>query len=90
MEVDWRHVNFFGGARTAGSAGALLAPRSRRAREPASSRTSSAANYSLGLQGQYWHNDEPAFTLDTSGGRVTVTREFGALARPVLGGAARR
>jgi outer membrane protein assembly factor BamA len=34
-------------------------------------------NYSVGLQGQYWHNDEPAFTLDNAGGRVTVAREFG-------------
>ena len=28
-------------------------------------------NYSLTFSGQSWHSDEPAFVLDTTGGRVT-------------------
>jgi outer membrane protein insertion porin family len=76
VEADWRHVNFFGGARTA----EVLA---RYSRLDGGLRLSLkqpyfiTRNFSLGVQGQYWHNDEPAFTLDTSGGRVTVAREFG-------------
>ena len=81
-EVDWRHVNFFGGARTAG----VLARYSgidRGVRLNFSSRTSSARRYSLGLQGQYWHNDEPAFTLEDVGGRATVTRAVRRAAAPI-------
>ena len=38
------------------------------------------------MSGQSWYSDEPAFELDTIGGRATITREFGAIAqRSVLG-----
>ena len=85
-EIDWRHVNFFGGARTAGVRGRyswidggvrlyltqpyLFSPR-----------------YSLGLSGQAWHTNEPAYTLDTRGGRVTVTRAFARSGGPMFGAA---
>ena len=84
VEADWRHVNFFGGARTAGV----------RARYSALDRGVKlnfkqpyflSPRYSFGLQSQYWHNDEPAFTLDNIGGRATVTREFGRAGGAVLG-----
>lgn len=83
-EVDWRHVNFFGGARTAGVLARysgidgglklnftqpyLFSPR-----------------FSLGLTGQAWHTAEPAFTLNTRGGRATVTRQFARGGGPILG-----
>ena len=76
VEGTWRHVNFFGGARTA----AVQARYSRLDRGVRVNLTQPyfvTRNFSLGLQGQYWHNDEPAFKLDTSGGRVTLAREFG-------------
>lgn len=84
VEADWRHVNFFGGARTAGV----------RARYSALDRGVKlnflqpyflSPRLSFGAQGQYWHNDEPAFTLDNAGGRITVTREFGRAGAAVLG-----
>lgn len=74
-EVDWRHVNFFGDARTAGV----------RARYSSLDRGVQAnflqpylfsPRWSLSFSGQWWHTAEPAFTLDTRGGRATVTREF--------------
>lgn len=83
-EVDWRHVNFFGGARTAGvfarysglDGGVRLNFNQPYLFSPA---------YSLGLSGQVWHADEPAFDLDTRGGRVTVTRQFARGGGPILG-----
>jgi outer membrane protein assembly complex protein YaeT len=82
-EIDWRHVNFFGGARTAGvearysslDRGVRL-----RLREP----YFFSPRYSIALTGQSWHTNEPMFELLTSGGRVTITREFGLAGGPVL------
>ena len=76
VEADWRHVNFFGGARTA-EVRARYSRLDRGLRLNLKQPYFISRNFSLGVQGQYWHNDEPAFTLDTSGGRVTVAREFG-------------
>ena len=76
VEVDWRHVNFFGGARTAG----VLARYSRLDRGVRLNFLQPyffSRGYSFGLQGQFWHSDEPAYVLDNAGGRMTVTREFG-------------
>ena len=83
VEADWRHVNFFGGARTA-QVRARYSRLDRGLRVDLKQPYLISRNFSLGLQGQYWHNDEPAFTLDTSGGRVTVAREFGR-SRGLLG-----
>lgn len=82
-EVDWRHVNFFGGARSAGvlarysslDGGVRLNFRQPYVFSP---------RYSLGLQGQYWRTSEPTFTLDTVGGRATITRQFARAGGPVL------
>ena len=84
VEADWRHVNFFGGARTAGVRGRYSAL-DRGVRLNFTQPYFLSPRYSFGLQGQYWHNDEPAFTLDNVGGRVTVTREFGRAGAAVLG-----
>ena len=42
-------------------------------------------DYSLTFSGQFWHSDEPAFVLDNTGGRVTVTRRFGRASGPLFG-----
>jgi outer membrane protein assembly complex protein YaeT len=83
-EVDWRHVNFLGGARTFGVFGRYSSlDRGVRLnfKEPYFFRP----GFTLGLSGQSWHADEPAFTLDTNGGRVTVTREFRQRGPRILG-----
>ncbi len=71
--IDWRHVNFFGGARTMQFIGqASRLDRGVRAnfKQPAVF----GPRYSLLVSGQLWHNDEPAYMLDTEGGSVTVER----------------
>lgn len=71
--IDWRHVNFFGGARTMQIQGRYSSlDRGVRAtfRQPAFP----APRYGLSFSAQAWHNDEPAYTLDTDGGSVTVER----------------
>jgi outer membrane protein assembly complex protein YaeT len=84
-EVDWRHVNFFGGARTAGV-------RARYSGIDGGLRLNLtqpyffSPRYSLGLSAQAWHTDEPAYDLDTRGGRMTVTRQFLSGGGPLLGG----
>ncbi len=83
VQIDWRHVNFLGGARTAG----VLA---RYSALDKGVRLNFKEPYFFGprneftLTGQSWHTDEPAFTLDTNGGRVTVTRQFRRGGGPVL------
>jgi outer membrane protein assembly complex protein YaeT len=84
VQVDWRHVNFLGGARTAG----ILARYSGLDRgvrfnfkEPYFFRPRN----DLALSAQSWHSDEPAFKLDTTGGRATVSHRFRRGGGPVLG-----
>ena len=74
-EVDWRHVNFLGGARTFGAFG-RYSSLDRGVRLNFKEPYFFAPRYTMGMSAQSWHSDEPAFTLDTNGGRVTVTREF--------------
>jgi outer membrane protein assembly complex protein YaeT len=83
-QVDWRQVNFFGGARTAG----VLARYSgfdRGVRVNFKQPYFFGPRYELGLSAQSWHNDEVAFKRATNGGRVTVTRQFRRGGGPVLG-----
>ena len=71
--IDWRHVNFFGGARTLqfeGKYSALSKGGRVNFRQPY---VFSPRN-SLLLTGQSWHRNEPAYTLNTNGGRATVER----------------
>ena len=85
-QIDWRHVNAFGGAQTVGILGRYSGlDRGVRVtyREP----YIFSPLWSLGVNGQLWHTDEPAFTLDTTGGRVTLTREFARGGGAVLMGA---
>lgn len=84
-EVDWRHVNFFGGARTAGVL-ARYSGLDGGLRLNFTQPYLFSPRYSLGLSGQAWHTSEPAFTLNTRGGRATVTRQFVRSGGPILGG----
>lgn len=84
-EVDWRHVNFFGGARTAGVL-ARYSGLDGGVRLSFNQPYLFSPHYSLGLTGQVWHTSQPAFTLDTRGGRATVTRQFARGGGPILGG----
>jgi outer membrane protein insertion porin family/translocation and assembly module TamA len=71
--IDWRHVNFFGGARTMQFIGQYSSlDRGVRAnfKQPALF----GPRYSMIVSGQLWHNDEPAFKLDTDGGSITIVR----------------
>ena len=82
-EVDWRHVNFFGGARTAGvHARYSSLDRGVRLnfREPYFFRP----RYTFSVTGQSWHSNEPAYDLLTTGGRVTVSRDFNLAGGPIL------
>jgi outer membrane protein assembly complex protein YaeT len=74
-EVDWRHVNFFGGARTAGIR-ARYSGIDGGVRVNLTQPYVFSPKYSLGLSAQAWHSAEPAFTLNTQGGRITLTRQF--------------
>jgi outer membrane protein assembly complex protein YaeT len=84
-EVDWRHVNFFGGARTAG-VHARYSSLDRGVRLNFAQPYLFSPRYELGLTGQSWHASEPAFRLDTNGGRVTVTRQFRRTGASMRGG----
>jgi outer membrane protein assembly complex protein YaeT len=77
VEADWRHVNFFGGARTAGILG-RYSSLDRGVRVNLGQPYFFSPLLSLSVSSQYWHNDEPdVFTLDNVGGRITIAREFG-------------
>lgn len=74
-EIDWRHVNFYGGARTAGVF-ARYSSLDRGVRLNLRQPYVFSPRYELGLTGQSWYSNEPAYTLWTNGGRATVTRQF--------------
>jgi outer membrane protein assembly complex protein YaeT len=71
--ADWRHVNFFGGARTMQLQGAYSAL-SKGARVNFRQPSVFSARTNLLLTGQSWNRDEPAYNLVTKGGRITIER----------------
>ena len=81
-EIDWRHVNFFGGARTAGVF-ARYSALDRGVRLNFRQPYFFSPRYSFGMSGQSWFSDEPAYKLTTVGGRATVAREFGRKRAPL-------
>ena len=83
-EIDWRHVNFFGGARTAGVL-ARYSSLDRGVRLRLNEPYFFSPRQSLNLTGQAWYTDEPAYKLNTAGGRATVSRVFPRGGGPVLG-----
>jgi outer membrane protein insertion porin family/translocation and assembly module TamA len=73
--IDWRHVNFLGGARTLqieGKYSALTKGGRLNFRQP----YVFGPRYNLLLGGQSWHRNEPAYVLNTNGGRVSLERTF--------------
>ena len=82
-QIDWRHVNAFGAAQTVGVF-ARYSSLDRGVRLTYREPYIFSPHWSLGVSGQFWHTDEPAFTLDTRGGRITLTREFARGGGPVL------
>jgi outer membrane protein assembly complex protein YaeT len=85
--INWRHVNFFGGARTAGVE-AKWSSLDRGVRlnlfEPYFLRP----GMTLTASAQGWFSNEPAYELETVGGRVTLSQVFSddrpRSARPAL------
>lgn len=75
--VDWRHVNFFGGARTAGIEG-KWSSLDRGVRLSFNEPYFFHPRYSFSASAQGWFSNEVAYDLDTRGARLTVTRLFGA------------
>jgi outer membrane protein assembly complex protein YaeT len=73
--VDWRHVNFFGGARTAGVLG-RYSSLDRGVRLNFAEPYFFSPRYALGVTGQSWHTSEPLYRLNSNGAQVTVTRNF--------------
>ncbi len=67
-QIDWRHVNFFGGARTAGVL-ARYSSLDRGVRLNFTQPYLFSPGYELGLTGQSWQSHEPAYDLTTTGGR---------------------
>jgi outer membrane protein assembly complex protein YaeT len=84
VQVDWRHVNFLGGARTAGVL-ARYSGLDRGVRVNFKEPYFFGPRNDIALSAQSWHSDEPAFTLDTNGGRATVSRRLRSGGGPVLG-----
>lgn len=83
VQVDWRHVNWFGGARTAGVTG-RYSGLDRGVRLNFRQPYFFGPRYSLGLTGQSWFTREPAFDRETLGGRLTITRQLLGAGGPVL------
>ena len=73
VDGKWRHVNFFGGARTAGLH-SRWSSLERGVRADFNQPYLFRRNYSATLNGQTWFQREPAYTLDTFGGRATIER----------------
>jgi len=73
VSLDWRHVNFFGGART-------LQLESQYSSINKGVRLNLRQPYLFGprtsvlMTGQSWHTEEPIYTLNTNGGRLSVER----------------
>ena len=76
ITASYRHVNFLGGARTAGIEGkwsSLDRGAGVTFGEPNLFRTKLALN----VRAENWFFDQPTYDLETKGGRATVTRRFG-------------
>jgi outer membrane protein insertion porin family/translocation and assembly module TamA len=74
-EAQWKHVNFLGGARTATVEG-KWSSLDRGVRTSFKQPYLFSPKVSLTFSGQGWFTNEPAFKLNTSGGRSTLTYEL--------------
>ena len=74
-QAEWKHVNFFGGARTATVEG-KYSWLERGLRGSVKQPYLFSPKVSVTVTGQSWYTDEPAFQLDTNGGRAAMTYEL--------------
>lgn len=74
-DFQWTHVNFFGGARTAGVQ-ARWSSLDRGVRLNFDQPYFFSARTQLRLSAESWHSAEPIYTLNNTGGRITVERHF--------------
>ena len=72
VDATWRHVNFLGGARTAGVEGRFSSL--DRGVRLSFSDPALGHGISLGASGQSWYASTPAYTLRTNGGRIGLLR----------------
>jgi outer membrane protein assembly complex protein YaeT len=72
IDGEYHHVNFFGGARSAG-AHARWSSLDRGARIDFTQPYFFRPHFSLGLEGQQWYTFTPAYHSTVSGGKATVT-----------------
>jgi outer membrane protein insertion porin family len=72
VDAKWRHVNFFGGARTAGIA-ARWSSLDRGVKLDFTQPYFLGPHFSLGFSGQAWNTAEPAYSISNFGGRATLT-----------------
>ena len=73
VQANWRHLNFLGGARTAGVEGKFSSL--DRGVRLSFNEPSLVDGVSLGASGQSWYADTPAYTLRTNGGRIGLLRQ---------------
>jgi outer membrane protein insertion porin family/translocation and assembly module TamA len=73
--INWRHVNFGGGART-GETEARWSSLEQGVRGSYTEPYLFRRGLSLRLSGSTWWADEPVYEYRSSGGRVTVSRDF--------------
>lgn len=75
VDASWRHVNFFGGARTAGVEG-RWSKLDRGVRVNFQQPYFFSPRVVVNVSGEAWRSDEPVYRLDTTGARVTFQRRF--------------
>jgi outer membrane protein insertion porin family/translocation and assembly module TamA len=73
VDAEYRHVNFFGGARSAGAHG-RWSSLDRGVRFDFLQPYFFTPRLSFGLEGQQWYTDTPAYRSIVTGGKVTVMR----------------
>jgi len=73
--INWRHVNFFGGART-GELEARASSLEQGLRGSFTEPYIFQRGLSLRLSGSTWWADEPVYEYRSSGGRVGITKDF--------------
>lgn len=76
VTANYRHVNFFGGARTAGIEG-KWSSLDRGAGVNFGEPNLFGTKLALNVRGENWFFDQPLYELETKGGRATITRRFG-------------
>jgi outer membrane protein assembly complex protein YaeT len=74
-QIDWRYLNFLGHARTLGVL-ARWSSLNRGIRPRVEHPQLFGSPFSGEVAGEWWHEDEPAYLLDSYGGTVTLTGEF--------------